>query len=387
MLAALRLRLLEAQRRGGLLLLGIAFVAILAVALFGGETVDGRYGLATDLAATLGYVAAVFIGAFPLAIDRERKRSYLPSASPVSPWQWALGNAAAAGIVAATFSLTLYVAAAIGATAGGGVETWAMTRVGSEGIFRLKPGPRPQRIHVPPDTTALRLRARTFLVAESGVGTAETAEIGVSGKGYELHDDRPITVPVRVQQIGEDHVVMIRNRSPDYAVGIDTGSLRALTVRRAFLPNSLAAAIAPALGAAALAALGTAAGAHLGPPVAALTLTLLLLLGALKGFVLDVIDHEGTLKQAQSTVVQHGDHTHGGGAKFRDHPARVEAKRMLAGMLRAVPTIGEYDRTGAVATGEWIGLSRVVPATLLLLTSLVIGAVLGGLGVHMRRTP
>jgi len=180
---------------------------------------------------------------------------------------------------------------------------------------------------------------------------------------------------------------MVRNRSPEYAVGIDTGSLRALTVRRSFFPNSLAAAIPPALGAAALAALGAAAGAHLGAPVAALTLTLLLLLGALKGFVLDLIEHEGTLRQQQTTVVQHGDHTHGGSAEFRDHPTRVQAKHMIGGMLRTVPTIGDYDRTGAVATGEWVGLRRVVPAALLLLSSLAIGAGLGGLGVHMRRTP
>jgi len=386
MRAALRLRLLEARRRGGLLLLGIAFVGVVAVALFAGETVDGRYGLATDLAATLGYVAAVFVGAFPLAIDRERKRSYLPSASPVSAWGWALGNALAAAIVAATFSLTLYAGAAVGAAADGGVETWAMTRVGTEGIFRLKPGPRPQRIHVPADTTALRLRARTFLVAESGMGSAETAEIGVSGRGYEIHDDRPITVPVDVRAVGEDHVVMIRNRSPDYAVGIDVGSLRALTMRRSFFPNSIAAAVAPALGAGALAALGAAAGAHLGPAVAALLLTLLLLLGALKGFVLDVIEHEGALKAASTEIVQHGGHTHGG-AQFRDHPMRAEAKRVLAGMLSVVPSIGDLDRTGAVATGEWVGLRRVVPAALLLLSSLLLGAVLGGLGVYMRRTP
>jgi hypothetical protein len=386
MWAALRLRLLEAQRRGGLLLLGIAFVAVLAIALFGGETVDGRYGLATDVAATLGYVAAVFVGAFPLAIDRERKRSYLPAASPVAPWQWALGNSAAAAIVAATFALTLYVAAAIGAAAGGGVETWAVTRVGSEGMFRLRPTP--QRIHVPADTQALRLSARTFLVAETTAGTSDTAVIGLSGKGYEIHDDRPVTLPVVVQKSGDDNVVIIRNRSPEYAVGIDIGSLRALTGRRAFFPNSLAAGIAPALGAGALAALGAAVGAHLGPPIAALALTLLLLLGSLKGFLLDVIEYEGTLKRSESTaVVEHHGHTHGGGGGFQDNPLRAEAKRVLAGILRVVPAIGGLDRTGAVATGEWIQGRRIDSGLYLLLCSLAVGAVVGGLGVHLRRTP
>jgi len=386
MWAALRLRLLEAQRRGGLLLLGVAFLAVLAIALFGGETVDGRYGLATDVAATLGYVAAVFIGAFPLAIDRERRRSYLPSASPVLPWQWALGNAAAAAVVAAAFALTLYVASAIGAAAGGGVETWAVTRVGSEGMFRLRPTP--QRIHVPPHTKALRLSAHTFLVADDSVGTADTAEIGVSGRGYEIHDDRPVTIPVEVQRSGDDSVVMIRNRSPEYAVGIDIGSLRALTGRRPFFPNALAAGIAPALGAGALAALGAAVGAHLGAPIAALALTVLLLLGSLKGFLLDVIEFEGTLKRTQSeTVVQHGDHTHGGGTEFRDNPWRAEAKRLIAGVLRGVPAIGDLDRTGAVATGEWVAGRRIDTAAGLLLAALAIGAAIGGLGIHARRTP
>ncbi|MHC4955311.1 MAG: hypothetical protein ACYTGZ_15765 [Planctomycetota bacterium] len=391
MRAAIRLRLKEAQRRGGLWLLAIAFVATLGIALFGGETVDGRYGLATDIAATLGYAAAIFIGAFPLAIDRERKRSYLPSASPVTPWGWAFGNAVAAAVVAATLTFALYAAAAIGAAAGGGIETWAMTRVGAEGTYRLRTG-LPQKIYVPENTTKVRLMARTFLLAEDTRGTAETAEIGVSGRGYAVHDARPITVPVRLQSKTAsdgttEHYFHIRNRSPEYAVGIDTGSLRALTSEEPFFPNAVAAAFPAALGTASLAALGAAAGAHLGPAVAALAMTLLLLLASLKGFVLDIIDYEGTLQRSQEEVVVHGDHTHGGGNALRDHPFRAQAKRAIKTMLQAVPAVGNLDRTGEVATGRWVGLGRTIPAALQLVIALAIGAALGGFGIYMRRTP
>ena len=72
MRAALRLRLLEARRRGGWWLLGIGVAVVSWVAWAGGETPDGRYGLATDLAAAFTYLAAVFFGALPLATDREK---------------------------------------------------------------------------------------------------------------------------------------------------------------------------------------------------------------------------------------------------------------------------------------------------------------------------
>ena len=63
--AAISLRLREARRMGGIPITAAAAVAILLVSLFGGETVDGRYGLATDIAATLSYAAAILLGAFP----------------------------------------------------------------------------------------------------------------------------------------------------------------------------------------------------------------------------------------------------------------------------------------------------------------------------------
>ncbi|MFI5402274.1 MAG: hypothetical protein ACHQ1G_05005, partial [Planctomycetota bacterium] len=71
MTAALLLRLRELRRRGGPALLAATAVAIFLVAFAG-----PGYGLASDLAVTLGYGAALLCGAFPLAIDRERRRSH-----------------------------------------------------------------------------------------------------------------------------------------------------------------------------------------------------------------------------------------------------------------------------------------------------------------------
>jgi len=390
MWAALRLRLLEARRRGGAWLVGAALLLVFGVALFGGETVDGRYGLATDIAVTLGYIAAIFIGAFPLSIDRERKRSYLPSASPVSPFGWALGNALAAAIVAGGVCFSLYAAAGIGASARGGIETWTMTSIGRQGVYWLRPGP-PQRIQVPAGTRAMRLSARSFLTAEDKIGTPEGATLGISGKPYPIFDARPITVPVQVgsrtNSDGEqEHFVLIRNRSPEFAVGIDIGSVRALTESRSFLANSLLTGLWAALGAGVLASLGTAAGAHLGAPIAALALTLLLLLASLKGFVLEIIEHEGALKRSADTTVVHGDHTHGGSG-FSDHPMRAQVKRVFAWTLGLLPNVSEFDRAGEAATGRWIGTRPIYPSSFALLVALLIGAAVGGLGVLWRRTP
>ena len=386
MWAALRLRLLEARRRGGLWLLAGALLLVFGVALAGGATVDGRYGLATDIAVTLAYVAAIFIGAFPLAIDRERKRSYLPSASPVSPFAWALGNACAAAIVAAGVCFSLYAAAGIGAGVRGGIDTYAMTSIGREGIYWLRPGP-PQRIQVPASTRSIRLSARSFLTVERKIGTPDSATLGISGKPYPIFDNRPVTVPVSVVERDGDHFVLIRNRSPQFAVGIDIGSVRALTETRSFFVNSLLAGLSAALGAAVLAALGSAAGAHLGAPIAALLLTMILLMASLKGFVLEIIEHEGALKRASETVRVHGDHTHGGRNALRDHPMRARAKQAITWMLEPLPSVGKFDRAGEAASGRWVGGRPFADGMLALLIALMVGSAVGGLGVMWRRTP
>ncbi|MHC5051459.1 MAG: hypothetical protein ACYTGK_12720, partial [Planctomycetota bacterium] len=179
MWAALRLRILEARRRGGLWLLGGAVVVVLLTARFGGDTVDGRYGLATDLAAVLAYLAAAFGGAFPLAIDREKRRAYLPGASPVSPWVWAGGNALGAAVVGGVAAFLLFAAAGIGTAWGGGIETNAVTRMKGHGTFWLPPGRAVPVTDLPADAKQVRLLLRAYLQVEDAVGTPDAATIEV----------------------------------------------------------------------------------------------------------------------------------------------------------------------------------------------------------------
>ncbi|MCK6458899.1 MAG: hypothetical protein L6Q95_03280, partial [Planctomycetes bacterium] len=61
MRAAALLRLRELRRRGGVVLLALSSAAVFLVGL-------SSYGLASDVAVTLGYVGAIFLGAFPPAI-------------------------------------------------------------------------------------------------------------------------------------------------------------------------------------------------------------------------------------------------------------------------------------------------------------------------------
>ncbi|MEM8882724.1 MAG: hypothetical protein AAGD14_01485 [Planctomycetota bacterium] len=375
MRAALQLRLLEARRRGaGWLLLG-GFLLILATALFGGGTVDGRYGLATDLAATLAYAAAIGIGAFPLAIDRERRRSYLPSASPVTPWGWALGNAAAAAIVVFCFAVTLFAAAGLGTAMRGGIETARVKSLGVEGGRML--GAQPLAIGVPEGTTHLRLMARTYLVAEQKEGTEEAARIDIDGAAFPIYHERPVVLPV------QGNPVRLRNRTESYAVVLDLGSVRALYEDKPFVPNALLAGIPPALAAAALAAIGVAAGAHLAAPVAALALAALLLLASMRGFLLEMIEFEGSLQRSQTTSQAGAPPDRG----TTDGPARAFAKSAIVGLLHVTPAIGPLDRSGEVSTGYWVGTARIPRALLLLAGALALATLTGGVGVALRRTP
>jgi hypothetical protein len=384
MRAAISLRLRETRRRGGLWVLAICGTVILLVSLFGGATVDGSYGLATDLAATLSYVAAVFVGAFPLALDRENRRSYLPSASPVSPWQWALGNAAGAAIAVGVLAITLYAAAGIGAAARGGIDTYRVSSFGQDGAIPLRAGPRPTKIRVPEGTTHIRLSVRTYLVANDKLGTEEAAVVGVDGKAVTVHHNRPVIVEVR------NNPVLLRNRSPAYAVAIDVGAFRALFERRSFLLNALQAGLPPALAAAGLAALGAAAGAHLGAAIAALLLAALLLLSSMRGFLLETVEYEGSLRRQQENSQSgedHAGHGHDAPTVAADAPGRAFAKGAIAGLLDFVPAINELDRTGEVSTGFWVGRARLKDAAMLLAIALGCAALFGGMGLHLRRTP
>jgi len=371
MWAAVRLRLLEARRRGGLWLLGGAAVVILLVARFGGDTVDGRYGLATDLAAALAYLAAVFFGAYPLAIDRERRRTYLPGASPVSPWAWAAGNALGAAVVGAAAAFVLFAMAGIGTAWSGGIETNAVTRVGGQGIGWL-----PIDIKgAPADGRRIRLEFRVYLDVDDAIGTPDAATVEVDGRRYHVYPGQTLVAAI------DPPSVPIRNLSSEFAVGVVREKIRVLRSEEPFLLNALRASVPPALAAAAVAAFGAAAGANLSAAVAALLTTLVLLLASLKGFLVESFAHEG---KAQAAVAQ--------GHAQEDAPGeptavRRAAKRMVQAALTLLPDLSDLDRTDRVALGEWTGIRRIGIAALVLLGALACAAALGGLGVHARRTP
>lgn len=375
MWAALRLRLTEARRRGGLWLLGGAVLVVLLVARLGGDTVEGRYGLATDLAAAFAYLAAVFCGAFPLAIDRERRRAYLPSASPVSPWAWAAGNGLGAAVTGGMAAFLLFAAGGFGTLWSGGIETNAVTRMKGHGTLWLKPGEVEPVSDLPADARRIRLPLRVYVQVEDVVGTPDAATIEVDGHEYDAYPGQTLAAPITPPD------VTIRNLSPEFAVGIVVDQMRVLRYERSFLLNALGASLAPALAAAAVAAFGAAAGANLSAAVAALLTTLVLLLASLKGFLLESFAHEGTTRAA---MAQGHDHGH---APETPAPAREAAKGLVRAMLALLPDLGDLDRTDRVALGEWTATRRSGASALILLGALLFAAVLGGLGVHARRTP
>ncbi|MHC4547816.1 MAG: hypothetical protein ACYTEZ_03480 [Planctomycetota bacterium] len=377
MWAALRLRLLEAHRRGGLWLLLLAMLVVLLVARFGGDTVDGRYGLATDVAAALAYLAAVFFGAFPLAIDRERRRAYLPGASPVSPWQWALGNAAGATLVGGAAAFALFLAAGLGAGWSGGIATHAVTRVGGRGTRWLKPGVEIRITDVPEDAQRIRLVVRSYLAVADAVGTPDAATIEVDGARYEVYPDQTIVVPITPPR------VEIRSLSPAFAVGVAREKIRVLRGERPFLLNALGSGVPPALGAGAVAAFGAAAGAHLSSAVAALLTTLVLLLASLKGFLLETFEHEGKTRAA----VEHEHVAREPRPSAEQTGVRRVARAFVEATLLVLPDLSDLDRTDRAALGEWTGVRRAGSAALILLAALLFAAVVGGVGVQARRTP
>ena len=374
MWAGLRLRLLEARRRGGLWLLLAAVVAVSWIALFGGETQDGRYGLATDVAAALAYVAAIFYGAFPLAIDRERKRAYVPGASPVAPWSWALGNALGGAAVGFTAGVVLFATAGLASAFGGGIETHAVTRIGKQGTHWLRV---PLQLTVPDDATKLRLLPRVQLIAEDKVGTTDAASIEIGGRVVSVFPGQPVVIAVQGPK------VLLRNLSADHMVGFDLDKTRTLTVERSFSWNAMAAGIGPALGAAALAAFGAAAGANLTAPVAALLVAVVLTMASLKGFLLDTLEHGGSTKNAMAA----GGHSHGASEHVDVSAAQAIARGFVGGLLLVLPDLSDLDRTGRVALGEWTGTAGAGVGVLLLLGALALAGALGGIGVYSRRLP
>jgi len=373
MRAAALLRLRELRRRGGLLILVAAVVAIFAVGLRG-------YGLASDLAVTIGYVAALFCGAFPLAIDRERRRSHLTGASPVAPWAWALGSAAGAGIAAALATFALFAAAATGAAAAGGIPTHVVYPLNERASIWLLPE---RTIGIPPDAHALRTHVRAFLTAEDAVGTPAAVPLLVDDREILVRTEQAVVLPATPPAI------RIRNPDPSRVVGIAGDRTGAVGKGRPFLANGILAALAPALAAFGLAALGTAAGANLSAPVAALLAATILLASSLKGFLLETWEHEG--KVAAAVAGERGDADHHAGHHHAPTARAPEPiKAAMRGLLGLLPDLPALDASDRVARGEWAGggvgalLSR---AARLAAVGLLCAGVLGGLGVLLRRTP
>jgi len=376
MLAALRLRWLEARRRGGGWLLALTALAIAAAALWGGATVDGRFGLATDLATLFTYALAVFFGAFPLAVDRERKRAYLPAASPATPVGWAFGNALAAALLTIVVGLVLFLAAGAAVAAGGGIDTYEVARVGNAAgtQWLAHPGAdgaraRPFGIVVPDDAHSLRFRPRVYVRAEDARGTAGFARVEVGGRPVEVVHDRTLVIPITPPR------VEIRNVEPDYAVGIARDSIRALRAERPFLLNAVRAGAGTALAAGAMAALGVAAAAHVAAPVAALLVALLVLLGGLKAPVEESLADEArnAAAAAQEAAV----------APRRANPA---ARAVVQGALAVVPDLAGASQTDRAAVGEWVSRRPMWNAALLCAAALAVAAAVGGAGVFRRRT-
>jgi hypothetical protein len=375
MRAAILLRLAELRRRGGLPLLAAAAVAVLLVALAG-----PGYGLASDLAVTLGYSAALLCGAFPLAIDRERRRSHLTGASPVAPWAWALGSAAGAGIAAMTATFALFAAAGLGAAAGGGIATSVAHPISGHGTVWLTPALRIDNL--PDDAQALRTEVRAYLRAEDAVGAPGDVALAVDDLEMWVGTDQPVVLPAKPPAI------TMKSLEADVAIGIVAEKTRVLGAERSFLGNALLTGIAPALAAFALAALGAAAGANLSAPVAALLAVTLLLVASLKGFLLETWEHEGKVAAAVAGEEHdHEDHAGHEHAPVGRTPPAVQAA--MRGLLGVVPDLPALDASDRVARGEWAGAgqARIRDAATLAACALLLAAALGGLGVLLRRMP
>jgi hypothetical protein len=366
MTAACLLRLKELRRRGGLALLALACAGVFALGL-------GGYGLASDLAALFGYVLAALAGAFPLALDREHRRAHLAAAAPVTPWAWALGNGLGAAAASALATFALFAAAGLGAAAGGGVPTHVVSPLDAHGIVWLTPT---GRIGVPPDAHALRTEVRVYLTAEEAVGAPGTVALRVDGREVRVRADEPVVLPAAPPR------VEISNPDATRTIGLVAEETRALGAPRPFLGNALLAAAAPALAAAALAALGAAAGAHLSAPVAALLLATLLLIASLKGFLLEMWEHEGAMAHAIAGEAEHDHEGHDHGPAPR---APAAAKRAMRALLAVVPDLPALDASDRVGRGEWTGPARAARAAAFAALALLVAAGVGGLGVRTRR--
>ncbi len=368
----LRLRLLEARRRGGLLLLTLAALAVATVAATARGPLAGRYSLATDLAALLGYLAAVFYGALPLAADRERRRLLLTTASPATPWSIAFANAAGAAATAGVATLLLFAAAGAGSTLQGGLETRVAAGFRGDETIWIRPG-QTLPLEIKPGVEKLRFSMRVFSPGEM-IGSTGRFPIEADGLRLDLRPGQETEVAVQGDRL------KLRNPSDDALLGLDPRALRTLGARRPFLVNAVVAGIAPALAAAALAALAAAFSAGLTGPVAALLAGLLLLLGSMKSFLLDTTQPP----PADDHAAHHG-HNHSHSHDHTPPPPPDSARVLVRAMLAALPDLGSFDRSDRAFRGEWIGFEGAAGAALFLAVALALAAGGGGIGLRLRR--
>ena len=370
--AALRLRLTEGWRRGGLALLSVGSGIVFAIALWGGDTIPGRFSLATDLAIVLGYVAAVFYGAFPIAADREQRRSLLAASSPTRPVEWALGNALGAAALVGAAMVVFLTAATAGTVAAGGIATYEIGGFDAKGTIRLPPpGDKELAIDVREGVRRLRLALRADPLGDVE-GTSDVLTVEANGKVHKAPFGHTMEIEV------EPGPLVLWNLTRGYDVGLVIEDTRVLRAEASFLGNSLSSSFGPGLGAAALAAFGAAMGALFTGPVAALVTALLLLLASLRGFLLEATQFGGTAQEQHVHSAQPGQ-------PEPDVEVRDASRAVIATLLLIVPKLHELDGYGRVALGEWNGLRGADPAWWYVLIALAVAAVFGGWGVHTRR--
>ncbi|MCZ6574327.1 MAG: hypothetical protein O7C98_14310 [Planctomycetota bacterium] len=382
----------EAWRRGGAPLLVVAFAGVFLVAAFAGESATARYAFATDLAAALAFVGALFYGALPLATDRERRRLLIPCASPVTPAGWALGNALGAAAVGALLAMLLFAAAGVGTAVRGGIATYSAQNLGDlEGLSvrfsehgggqpvarRLHDGPvlwvaQDQWVEIdgfPRGIESVRFKTRAAPVA--GIeGTPTVLTIGMAPGSAPVHT--PIGGHVQVP-VNDSARAMLQNRTPGLQLGLVVDRSRALGAPVSFLGTALGTGVPVALGAAFLAALATGAAALLSGPVAALLAGVVLILGALRSFLLDAIEHVGAANAED--VGQAMTLREASGGFFR-------------GLLTVIPDLGGLDHSASLSRGEWMASSvgsSTLYGLLLLGVAAVLAALVGGYGIHTRR--
>ncbi|MEE8104324.1 MAG: hypothetical protein V3T86_02180 [Planctomycetota bacterium] len=377
--AALRLRLAEASRRGGLYLLLGGSVLVFFVAAFGDDTISGRLALGTDLAVVAGYLAAVFFGALPLASDRETKRNLLSATSPVPPAGWALGSAAGGALLAGGVTLAFLVAAILGTAAAGGVDTHESKPLGGFTESTLWIPRAGVAVQVKPGVHRLRLALRVAPVAEYE-GTPGHVTLEAGGVEYSTPVGRPLDIPVKTGRI------VLKNATEGLHVGLVGGETRALRESRSFVANGLLASFGPALGAAALAAAASTASALFAGPVAAFLAAMLLFLASTKGFLLAAIQ-PSPAQQAQTAATGHDDngHAHGKAGGETEGTGRKLARGMVGTALATVPNLHEFDTFDEVAAGEWSGVNGATTALPTLLVAFVLAGAAGGYGVSKRR--